>query len=282
MARAAGTSAATVRAVAALSCCVGGATFLPSNAAWASPVHFEIAEGTRLVDYTSTERRDDGAFFDRESGLLGGVSLGTAASWGAWRLDLAAAVEAGTLDYEGQTQLGLPIASHTRLQQTQLGLSPIYRIGHTPLFFGASLQSRRIDRRIEATPLAQGLHETLNQVELGPLVEARWEWGFGLGMVVRAEVLWSFHSALDVDFEGAFGNGHLSLPGNDAESAALEVTYAVFRDVAVAAEMAGETFRPARSPTMPLTEAGVPVGVYDYPGSVQDQWSVSLGVRTRF
>jgi hypothetical protein len=248
----------------------------------ASPVRLEVAEGTRLASYTSTERRENGTTFDRENGLLTGLSLSAAASRGPWRLDLALALGVGTVDYLGQAQLGLPIASQTRLRHTQLDAFPTYRLGKTPLFVGASLQSRRIDRRIEGTPIARGLHETLNQVELGPLLGARWDGAFGLHVVLYGEVLWTFHSALDVDFEGAYDNGHLALPDNDAERAALDVSYTVFRHVDVAAEGVGEMFRPARSGTVPLTTAGVPAGVYDYPGSVQEQWSVSLGMRTWF
>jgi hypothetical protein len=255
---------------------------LVSTEAAASPLSFEFAESSGLTTYASTEKRDNGTTFNREKGLLVGPSLDAAASWGPWRLELVAGLAVGTVGYEGQTQLGLPIASDTRLRDTQLGASSVYRVGTTPLFLGASLRSRRIDRRIAATPLAQGLHETLNEMEVGPLAGARWQWGFGLGVALRAEVLWTFHSTLDVDFEGAYDDGHLALPNHDAERAALEVSYLILPDVEGVAEGVAEVFRPGRSNTVPLTEEGVPVGVYVYPGSVQEQGTVSLGLRARF
>jgi hypothetical protein len=255
--------------------CVPGETAL-------SPLRFETTAAAEGASYTSAERLASGALLDRESGMLAGVSLGTALSWRRWRFELAASVLLGTIDYEGQNQIGLPIATQTRLSHVELGLHPIYRIGSTPFFIGPSFESRTIDRRIEPTLLTPGQHETLNQRQLGLLWGARWESSFGLSAELRASVLWAFYSTLEVDFEGAFDNGTLSLPRSDAESAALEVSYVVVPRVSIAAEAKGETFRPAHSASESLTKDGVRVGTYDYPGSVQDQWSVSLGVRTSF
>jgi hypothetical protein len=261
---------------------VGAVTGLISVEAMASPFRFEVTADTLLANYTSTERRDDGAPFNRENGILTGLSLGATVLRGPWQLELVGTLGVGTIDYEGETQLGLPLASQTHLEHAQLEVSPVYQIGKTPLFFGASLQARRIDRRIEATPIAEGLHETLSQVQLGPQVGARWDFRFGLRAVVFAEALWAFHSVLDVDFEGMFDNGHLSLPGNYAARGGLAVSYPVFRNLAVAAEASAESFSPARSGTVPLTADGVQVGIYNYPGSVQVQQTLYVGMRFYF
>jgi hypothetical protein len=247
-----------------------------------SPLRFETVAGAEAASYTSAERLASGSLLDRESGILAGGSLGAALSWRRWRFELAASVLLGTIGYEGQNQIGLPIATQTRLLHVELAIHPIYRIGSTPFFIGPSFESRTIDRRIEPTPLASGQHETLNQRELGLLWGFRWESSFGLSAELRASVLWAFYSTLDVDFEGAFDNGTLSLPTSDAESAAIEVSYVIVPRVSLAAEAKGETFRPARSASEPLTKDGVQVGTYNYPGSVQDQWSVILGVRVSF
>jgi hypothetical protein len=261
---------------------VDAVTCLVPNEAEASPLRFEAEGGAEVADYTSTERAPSGGVLDRESGALGGGSLSAGLSWRHWRLELAASLVLGTINYQGHTQRGLPLTTQTRLQHLQLALRPTYQIVSTPFFIGASLEDRTIDRRIEATMLAQGLHETLNQWQLGPLWGARWESSFGLWVELWARVVWTFASTLDVDFEGLYDNGTLSLPSSDAESAAIDLSYAIVPRVSVSAEAKGETFRPAPSASVPLTRNGVPVGIYNYPGSVQDQWSVSIGVRTSF
>jgi hypothetical protein len=95
-------------------------------------------------------------------------------------------------------------------------------------------------------------------------------------------VLWTVRSTLDVDFEGAYDGGRLALAGNDAERASLEVSREVAPALAVFAEANAETFRPAASGRAALTTGGAPAGFYDYPGSVQAEWSVGAGLRACF
>jgi hypothetical protein len=261
---------------------VGAVTCLDSSEAAASPFRIETTERAEVASYASTERLASGALFDQESGPLAGVSLTAALSWRRWQLELAASVLLGTIGYVGQSLIGLPLPSQTRLRHFQLAARPTYRIGSTPFFIGASLESRTIDRRIEPTPIAQGLHETLNQGQVGPLGGAQWETSFGLSIELRVTVVWTFDSTLDVDFAGAYDNARLTLPRSDAESLAIELRYPLAPRLAATAEAKGETFRPARSASEPLTKDGVSEGSFAYPGSIQDQWSVGLGVRASF
>jgi hypothetical protein len=245
-------------------------------------IHIEATGTTEVASYASNERRSSGAFFDRDSGLLGGPSLSAAASFASLRLEMAATDLAGEVDYLGQTQLGLPIAGRSRLRETELGVGATLRLGGTPFFVGVTLEDRHIERRIASTPLTQELHETLDLLQVGPQWGVRWEWPFGLRLALRGALRFGVRSEFDVDFGGGFAEGRLLLPSGDAERAALEAGYAFTPHVGVDAEAGCDTLRPSRSATARLVQNGAVVGSYQYPGSVQTSSWVRAGLRIRF
>jgi hypothetical protein len=245
-------------------------------------LHWQATGATEIASYVATEHRQNGAFFDKERGLLAGPSVSGEAWWGAWRLRGSAAALGGDVEYLGQTQIGFPIASRSHVRETALEAGATYRLGSTPFFVGLAFDSRTVDRRIESTPLSSPLHESLRLLELGPEWGARWEWPFGLELALRASWRVIVHAEFDVDFEGAFEDARLSLPGSDAMTAVLEGSFALWPRVRVVADGFAETFAPARSGSAPLVQNGAVSGAFQYPGSVQTQWGARVGLALRF
>jgi hypothetical protein len=207
------------------------------------------------------------------------VSLHTSASWRAWRVEGEGLFAFGTVDYLGQTQFGLPLASQTKLRASELGLTTLMRVAATPLFVGIFVRTRQIDRQIEPTPITQGLHEILNQVEGGPVVGADCQAPGALRLSVRALVSRTLWSSLDVDFLGTYDGGRLPLAENYGVRAELEVSRRIAPRWAAFAGVTGEQIMPGKSAWTPLTRRGEPVGVYSYPGSTQDIGWIRLGIR---
>jgi hypothetical protein len=229
--------------------------------------------------YASTERRPDGAQLDRESGALNGPSLELVAQEGSWRLQVEGHALFGAADYEGQTQIGTPLASRSSLRHAQAALSAAHGIGPLPIFAGALVQWRDLDRTIQSTPLTQELEERLRQLECGPVLAAAWRSSFGTRVLAQAALLWAVRSTLDVDFKGTFDPGHLDLPTSAAQSGRLQIAQRIGPAVEAMLQLDGQRFTPAASAMAPLTVNGVPMGAYGYPGSTQVQWSVSAGIR---
>jgi hypothetical protein len=242
----------------------------------------EASEAAAVVGYSATEPNAGGGTLNRDSGALGGVSLHTSATWGAWRVEGDGLFAFGTVDYLGQTQFGLPLASQTKLRASEIGLTMLMRVCATPLFVGIVIRSRQMDRQIQPTPITQGLHEILDQVEWGPLVGAEWRLPGGLQLALRAFVSRTLWSVLDVDFLGTYDGGHLSLAENYGVRAELEVSRRLAPQWAGFVGLAGEQTMPGKSALTPLTRAGEPVGLYSYPGSTQDMGWIRLGLRAEF
>jgi hypothetical protein len=242
----------------------------------------EASEGAAVVGYSATEPNAGGGTLNRDSGALAGVSLHTSATWGAWRVEGDGLFAFGTVDYLGRTQFGLPLASQTKLRASELGLAMLMRVCATPLFVGIVLRGRQINRQIQPTPITQGLHEILNQVEWGPVVGAEFRAPGRLRVALRAFVSRTLWSALDVDFLGTYDGGRLSLAENYGVRAELEVSRRLASQWAGFAGVAGEQTMPGKSALAPLTRGGEVVGLYSYPGSTQDMGWIRLGIRAEF
>lgn len=164
----------------------------------------------QVVHRRLVERDEDGRRLVTESGeLLRLQGEAGRALRGGGALRGFAAVAAGTLDYRGQTQAGVPLSTDSAHRDLALGAAwrPV-----APASWGEAwltLQVLQQRRRIASTPAARGLRETSMLVMPGlrwtHALEARgWRWR--PGVEVRASV----HHRLDVDFGGLFDDARLT------------------------------------------------------------------------
>jgi hypothetical protein len=182
-------------------------------AACAATVHAQDADvhwqaGAEVRYRTLTEWTDNGARFLTERGPLARIDLSAALG----RTDgpammVRGALAQGRLDYEGQNQGGMPIASTTRHSEWEAGLHwrPAAASAWGEIWLGADGLRQRRD--IASTPVAGGLVETSTLVLPG----LRWR---SSGFSVRAiaalkfqlEVQWrtSARHRLSVDYLGAY------------------------------------------------------------------------------
>lgn len=249
-----------------------------SCAVSAEPSEFDFTLAIEQSDYESEEFRF-GRLFNREHGRLNGYYLRGGMSRESVHVQVEGQQSSGTVNYQGQNQLGIPIVSRTMLKYTQTGAQATYEFHVLPLFAGVAIQSREVDRVIQATPITQALHETLQQVEWGPVVGMTWHISNAVIISVQAVAFKTMRSSLAVDFLGTYDSGTLDLPDNNNRCLRLELRYKLTQSIAVVGMMRAQRFSPAQSEPALLMQGGVPVGMYSYPGSNQELVDAGIGVR---
>ncbi len=247
----------------------------------ASPKELSFSAFMETANYMSDEYRF-GMLFNRENGTLTGSYLRGGYIKGPWRSVVEYRNISGTIDYQGQTQFGIPIESQTDLKYSQSGILTAYQAGNTPLYAGIALRSRDLERRIRATPITQALHETLRQTEWGPVVGAAWDPAENISFSVQFMALITERSTLDVDFLGSYDAGKLTLPRNSSRDLQITLLYRIDPSYSFAIEVCGQRFTPEKSSPALLTTNGIPVGLYNYPGSTQDIWTLGAGAVIRW
>lgn len=178
--------------------------------------------GAAVLHRHLVEKADDGSRLVTESGALLRLSLAREYQWaGGQALRAEAGVVAGTLDYDGRTQGGAPLATDTRHRDFDLTLAwrPL-----APASWGEAwlvLRTARELRDIRSTASAGGLRETSTLVLPG----VRWSRDFaaaGWNWTPSLELRTSVSHRLHVDYEGLFDNQDLH--GGHRNEMALALT----------------------------------------------------------
>jgi len=250
-------------------------------AAFASPADLSVTAFAEGAGYQSTETID-GQFFDRDSGVLRGLSLRGDYAEASLRLHLDVRRLENGIDYTGHNQIGVPLTSKTDLKYSQNGIFATYRVFDSPFFAGVALRTRGIERSIEPTPITQGLRETLNQVEWGPVAAGELKLSANTSFVGQVTLLKTLRSNLSVDFLGNFDPGTLTLASNSSSDILLQLKYDIDAKYGLVMEVEGQRYAPAHSSYALLTKNGMPLGIYDYPGSTQSAWILGIGARIKW
>lgn len=183
--------------------------------AWSHAEGVDFVLGAEIGSFDYKERDNNGKVLNKESGNMPGIFLGaeTASKEGLWG-QAAASFHKATVDYEGMTQAGSPLATDTdesfysgrlrlfyALQGSHLHYSPFIGLGYTVW-----------DRSIQATERTLPLNEQYRWLEpeaglqVRPLAQ-KWNFLFARLSVYRIH---SGQVIVDLDQLG-FGEPELSL-----------------------------------------------------------------------
>lgn len=243
-----------------------------ATAAEPAPIEWAVSAGLR--HRTLTEWSDTGSKLLTEKGPMGRLQLVAqvvAPTWPA--LEFEAAVGHGNLDYDGQTQAGVPLSTTSRHTDLELGAywRPLPAAAWGEAWVG--LAWLRARRDIDSSPIAGGLDEKSSLVMptirwRSPAFAVTGNTKFGLEALWRA----SARHRLEVDYLGLFDNS--SFRGGRRREIGLGLTMTPAETWQWRLEWSRS--RQSASNSAPLFRAGALVGSVRQPRVKIDDVSLSL------
>jgi hypothetical protein len=222
---------------------------------------------------TLIERDMGGQRLLRESGPLARLRITARPSWAdAGRLEFTAALAHARLDYDGRTQAGAPLRTHSLHNEVEIGARwhPFH-----PFAWGEpsiTFDGLGFRRQIEATASVASLAET-STLWMPGIAWTSPAWSAGRANVaLRAQWRASLHHDLAVDYGGLFDAS--SLRGGRRNEFALAATAAVPQGWSVSLQW--RRARQAQSEVGALYRAAVPVGTVFQPHIDIDDVGLSL------
>jgi hypothetical protein len=225
---------------------------------------------------TLIERDASGARLLKESGPLARLRITARPNWApVGRIEFDAALAHARLDYDGRTQAGAPLTTHSRHDEVEIGLrwrpSQAYAWGVPSITF----DGLRFRRAIEATPTVGSLVETSTMWMPG----VAWSspaWALNAAgdtsLSFRAQWRTSVHHHVDVDYAGLFDPS--SLHGGRRDEASLAAVVSTQTGWSLALEW--HRARQAQSASTAISRGGIAVGTVLQPRIAIDDVGLTL------
>jgi len=241
--------------------------------------------GLSAMVFNYAEYGDNGGLLDYEYGVLPGVMADISRTQRDWFVTGKLSYFSGDVLYDGQTQSGLSITTHTDQNILDLFLQmgrrfhPIDHFGYT-LYAGVG--EHRWTRDIRSTTTVQGLTERYRweYVALGAMANlhetnrSRWEMNLRWQRVVDPQV--------DVDFRGAYDSSQLTLGERTGLHFSVPWTRRLSDRSQLVIEPFYERWELGRSANHDLTAQGAVVGTVFEPQSVTNNRGVTVSIRTSY
>jgi hypothetical protein len=166
---------------------------------------WEVSLGTQQLDSRLTEYATNGSVLVTEHGSLSGAEARTAVSCNRWTAGIELVSNGGDRDYAGQTSLGVPLATTSRVDAHAVGASLYWRYTES-LQVGVDLSQQNSTRTIAGTNLVAGYPETYSR--LVTRIGTKWDIPSTLGQ-------WTIAGSTSVYGKQTMD---LQLPGKDPTS----------------------------------------------------------------
>jgi hypothetical protein len=180
---------------------------LPSSAC--EKTALEVSLGTGQLDSRLTEYATGGRILVTEHGSLSVAETRTAASCDRWTAGIDMVSSDGERDYAGQTSLGTPLATNSRIDDHAVGASLYWRYTES-LQFGVNLSQQNSTRTIAGTNLVAGYPE--NYDRLVTRIGTKWDIPSSFGQ-------WTIAGSASVYGKQTM---NLQLPGKDPTALAFD------------------------------------------------------------
>jgi hypothetical protein len=232
------------------------------------PGRFSFAVGPTTERFVHREFTDTGRQLLRESGTLPGWRIEGRGRHERWELSLQASHADGSLDYDGRTQAGAPLATTTDVRISEAGLRLLRSIdARQQIALGAGIAHRRWDRSIQPAGRIAGLDERYttwllsfeSRFSLVRSAAASLDLEFSLRQTRRPEV--------SVDFGGLYDNQSIALGRQTGMRLAAPASLALGRGSRLRLEPWVEYWGFDRSASQPLLRDGRRVGSVFQPTS---------------
>lgn len=242
-----------------------------TNAPDTSPWQWEATAEHR----TLVERDAGGARLLKESGPLVGLRITARPAWApVGRIEFSAALAHSRLDYDGRTQAGAPLTTHSRHDEAEIGLRwrPAQAFSWGVPFI--TFDGLRFRRAIEPTPTVGSLVET-STLWMPGVAWSSPSWSLGTGDAVfglRAQWRTSAHHHVQVDYAGLFDPS--SLHGGRRDEASLAAVVSTPSGWSLALKWSHA--RQSQSDTAIIYRSGIAAGTVVQPRITIDDVGLTL------
>jgi hypothetical protein len=269
--------------------------FIVSPSLWASPT-FNLGVGFDAMYFDYREYNGDEILLDKETGPIPGLYLSGALEWNKWYTELVYEYHLGTVDYDGQTQNGIPLTTETEEDVVNLSWIMGRYFGSPSRYrsaFYAGLGYHYWERNILPTGTVAGLLETY-----------KWSYAlFGIkfsflkseknGLLLDVRLRRMLDATMDIDFLGfvdingnQWDNTTLDLGEDWSYRVGLPYILSLSQNASLTIEPYISTWFIKRSNTLELTSGGQPLQVerlvIHEPQSETTNVGISLRYRHQF
>jgi hypothetical protein len=245
------------------------------------------------MTYQSIERSSSGFITNQENGKLPTVAAALGWQGERWFAQARYAIARNDVDYQGYTQLFLPLTTTSKLDIRQLNVQGGYEVrvaDNTAAQWRVGLDRLHIDRLIQPAFGSLPLQEvmTSDRVSLGVGLRHIWpDVGLGgrkqpLSVQANVDALRSFRQDLDVGTFSLYDNVRLQPARGTDWRWQLAAQWQVLPQLELGLGYVQERFAPGVSPVGIFQRNGTPVTGVRYPGSQQQFQTVDVSLRYRF
>lgn len=241
-------------------------------------------------DFGYKEFSDTGRLLDQENGVLPGIGFALEWSRQAWVVWSEISHHAGTVTYDGQTNLGNPVRTDTEatLLDGQVRLGRHFGLGGGQITPYLGIAYHYWNRDILATQTAggsyvSGLHEIYRwtSLDLGMrAVTATRVPGLRLGLEVRGFQI--KRPVMELMAANGFDRTTLALGEKSGWHLGLPIDYTLSAATTMRVEVYAEAWRFGRSATQDLTAGGIVVGSVYEPRSETRVYGLVIGLSRQF
>jgi hypothetical protein len=226
-----------------------------------------------MLFYQSEERNEIGSVLNKETGRLPLLGVSLQVKEAPWFLKVNLARAQGEVDYQGYTQMGIPLTTRTELSidswQVLLGYQwPI--LAQQQISLGAGINGLQIDRNILPTLGSFPLKENLASQRL--VLSLMWQWQMleqPLVLKSQLDILPQRQNRLTVDTQGLYDTIVLDADQHTDWRLAIDAQLRCFKDAELGLELAYQSYQPGSSQRRILMRNGIPAATIYYPGSDQ-------------
>jgi len=250
----------------ALAVLVGASLLGPLAQAADTQGALDLHLGASVMRFDFREYADSGEQLVRELGVLPGVVGGVGQTIGRWRWSAELSYYAGSVQYEGQTQLGATFDTRTDAALTTIRARALRMLDPEGRFAaGLGMGYRQWQRQIRGRGKVGGLNERFVAGDVS--ADARLSVLRSDTTTVDIDLLaaWPLRPQVKIDFGGLFDTRTLLLGQRLAGRVSMPASWATGPGSRLTVEPGFEAWGFGRSSTEPIYREGVPAGAVYQP-----------------
>ncbi|MEJ2793931.1 hypothetical protein WAE56_10965 [Iodobacter sp. LRB] len=234
---------------------------------------FSIQPAVATLHYQAEEHNQIGTVINQESGHLPQFEISMQAKEAPWLIKIDYSRAEGDVNYQGYTQMGIPLTTRTELniESWQALLGYQWQVAdQQQITLGAGLNGLQIDRHILPALGSLPLNETLNSQRF--VLSLSWQWqmdALPVALNTQLDILPQHQNRLTVDTQGLYDTIELDTDQHTDWRWALDAEWRCTPNARLGIGLAYQSYQPGSSQQGILKRNGLAAATVRYPGSDQ-------------